>query len=66
MSIEIRNLFADLPLEGAEEVFTELVSGEKLRLVRIVSHGQSTPDGEWYDQDEYEWVMLLRGAAAFS
>lgn len=34
------------------------------RLERIVSRGQATPDGEWYDQDANEWVVLLRGAAA--
>lgn len=30
---------------------------------RIVSTGQTTPDGQWYDQNADEWVMLLSGAA---
>ncbi|MBP87633.1 MAG: hypothetical protein CMJ64_13075 [Planctomycetaceae bacterium] len=61
--MEIRNLLTDLPPETAEEVFTDLVIGENFRLVKIVSNGQTTPDGEWYDQGEYEWVILLCGEA---
>ena len=30
---------------------------------RIVSVGQVSPPGFWYDQDEHEWVMLLLGSA---
>ena len=30
---------------------------------RIVSSGQSTAPGEWYDQSDSEWVVLLQGAA---
>ena len=33
------------------------------RVERIVSTGQATPPGEWYDQDGDEWVVLLSGAA---
>jgi cupin 2 domain-containing protein len=32
-------------------------------LERIVSWGQATPSGEWYDQDTNEWVILLHGRA---
>ena len=32
-------------------------------LERIVSTGQSTPAGEWYDQGKDEWVILLSGGA---
>ena len=33
------------------------------RIERIVSRGHVSPPGFWYDQDEDEWVWLLRGAA---
>ena len=33
------------------------------RLERIVSTGQSTPPGTWYDQPGDEWVALLAGRA---
>ena len=40
-----------------------LASGTGFRLERIVSLGQATEPGEWYDQDRSEWVMLVAGAA---
>jgi cupin 2 domain-containing protein len=33
---------------------------------RIVSTGQSTPSGEWLEQDRDEWVVLLQGRAELS
>lgn len=38
-------------------------SPRRFWLQRIVSHGQATPPGEWYDQAEDEWVALLAGSA---
>lgn len=60
------NLFAlpTSPPKGPEgEVFEVLLTREGLRLERIVSTGQATPPGEWYDQEADEWVVLLSGAA---
>jgi cupin 2 domain-containing protein len=59
------NLFADLPaLAGnAQEQFTELLSRPGCRIERIVSTGQASPEGYWYDQAQTEWVLLLQGAA---
>ena len=45
------------------EVFEQLVAGKQFRAERIVSTGQTTPAGEWYDQEEHEWVVLLTGSA---
>ena len=58
-----KNLFADIPADLAEELFTPLLSGRDFRLERIVSLGHVTPAGQWYDQQEDEWVLLLTGAA---
>jgi len=33
------------------------------RVERIVSTGQATPPGQWYDQPGDEWVALLAGRA---
>jgi cupin 2 domain-containing protein len=61
------NLFADLPADlpaaRAQEVLQALLETPRLRLERIVSHGQATPPGQWYDQPREEWVLLLRGGA---
>jgi cupin 2 domain-containing protein len=57
------NLFAGLPQRHAGELFTPLAAGGRFRLERIVSTGQATPPGEWLDQQEDEWVVLLSGSA---
>ncbi len=60
----ISNIF-DLPDPlPSEEVFTDLVRARGFRIERIVSKGQTTPAGEWYDQDLDEWVVLIQGEAA--
>lgn len=46
-----------------DEISEVMLTGRNLRVERIVSHGQSSPPGYWYDQDEHEWVMLLEGEA---
>ena len=58
------NLFATIPAELPEELFETLLRGRDFRLERIVSRGHATPEGQWYDQDEHEWVLLVSGAAA--
>jgi cupin 2 domain-containing protein len=57
------NLFADVPTHLQSEQFTELLTAPHLRLERIVSTGQASPPGSWYDQDRAEWVLLLAGSA---
>jgi cupin 2 domain-containing protein len=58
------NIFADLPRSLSEEVFQEIMQGE--RLERIISFGQATAIGQLYDQGQHEWVVLLSGAAGLS
>ena len=57
------NLFDSVPDELPAELLETLVDAENVRIERIVSRGHVTPAGEWYDQDENEWVVLLEGAA---
>ncbi|MBM4071258.1 MAG: cupin domain-containing protein [Planctomycetes bacterium] len=57
------NIFADLPARLPDEVVSILLQSSGLRIERIVSQGQASPDGFWYDQDQHEWVMILKGAA---
>ncbi len=45
------------------EISESILASENLRIERIVSTGQCTPEGTWYEQDEHEWVLLLQGAA---
>lgn len=59
----MKNLFVDLPQSLPEEIVENLVVSKNVRIERIVSTGQTSPDGFWYDQDESEWVVVLRGEA---
>lgn len=61
--IEVHNLFSRSEPISENEVFEELLRGGAFRLERILSSGQTTPAGEWYDQAQDEWVLLLSGAA---
>lgn len=58
-----KNLLRDLPPVAPDEAFEALLQRPGVTLERIVSRGQTTPEGEWYDQDRDEWVLLLAGAA---
>ncbi len=48
-----------VPEEGKESVDT-LLQNQAVRIERIASNTAST---QWLDQDEEEWVVLLKGSA---
>ncbi len=58
------NIFSNIPCGLDAEQFVALAESPHLNLVRIVSTGQATPEGEWYDQASAEWVVVLKGRAA--
>ncbi|EQB39320.1 hypothetical protein M947_07625 [Sulfurimonas hongkongensis] len=57
------NVFLDITTNLDEELFEDIIKKESFKLQRIISQGHTTPEGEWYDQDRDEWVMLLCGEA---
>lgn len=59
----MNNLFSNLPTEISSELIDSLLEKPGIRIERIVSQGQVTAAGEWYDQEENEWVIVLRGQA---
>lgn len=59
----VRNIYTNLPRNPQEEVFEDILINKKMKLERIISTGQATPPGEWYDQEQDEWVILLKGKA---
>ena len=58
-----RNLFADVPGNLKDEFVETILQAPGLRVERIVSRGHRSPAGFWYDQEEKEWVVLLKGSA---
>jgi cupin 2 domain-containing protein len=58
-----RNIFARVPTRAEEEEVEVLAALPGVRIERIVSTGQASPPGFWYDQDWTEWVVVLAGSA---
>ena len=58
------NLLTEIPPKLSEELVTVLCRAKGLRIERIVSEGQQSPEGFWYDQNRHEWVVVLEGRAA--
>lgn len=46
-----------------EELFEAFIPDRGVLIERIVSSGQASPEGFWYDQDRDEWVVLIQGQA---
>jgi cupin 2 domain-containing protein len=60
------NIF-DIPAAPADgELVSPLYDGGGIRIERIVSFGQASPRGFWYDQEEDEWVLVAQGEAVVS
>lgn len=59
----VKNLF-QIAESAAHAEITEMVAESRgVRVERIVSQGQSSPEHFWYDQPEDEWVAVLQGRA---
>jgi cupin 2 domain-containing protein len=62
--VKVVNLLSQLSdASGDAEVFETLLRQPGVTVERIISTGQQTPPGQWYDQAWDEWVLLLAGAA---
>jgi len=64
MTVRAGKLFADVSAVSAgEEAFSEIFARPGLKIERIISQGQASPPGFWYDQTLNEWVIVLKGSA---
>jgi cupin 2 domain-containing protein len=61
--MDVANLFLTDAEPTREENVETVIETDHFRLERIVSTGQATPAGQWYDQETNEWVALLSGSA---
>ncbi|HUB64732.1 MAG TPA: cupin domain-containing protein [Methylocella sp.] len=57
------NLFDAATGDKRHETITGLLDAPALKIERIVSTGQASPPGFWYDQPWAEWVVVLAGSA---
>ena len=63
MSIVVPSIFSGIRRNSPEEIFETLLESRTIKIERIVSCGQASPKDFWYDQEENEWVMLVKGRA---
>ena len=59
----MNNLFSNIPTDLPEELVEVLAENKHVRIERIVSTGHTSPEGFWYDQEEHEWIVILKGEA---
>lgn len=62
----MNNLFESIPQNLENEVFEQLMESGSVRIERIISKGHTSPKSGWYDQQQHEWVMLLKGKAVIA
>jgi cupin 2 domain-containing protein len=60
---KVRNILANLPCAIENEICETQAESDFVSIERIVSRGQATPEGEWYDQEREEWVLVIAGSA---
>lgn len=61
---QVSNLWQSLPADLPEEFTETLIKHSGLRIERILSRGQHSAEGFWYEQAEHEWVLVLQGQAS--
>jgi cupin 2 domain-containing protein len=59
--MKIKNIFNDIPSNLSKEILDEIILTDKIRIERIISKGQTSPENFWYDQEENEWVIVIKG-----
>jgi len=58
------NIFSiNSEIDFSREVFVELFKSNNCVIEKIISTGQSTNEGEWFEEEGDEWVILLQGTS---
>ena len=57
------NIFDKIIVDTEEENFFEIFKNETIKIEKIVSNGQISPENFWYEQEKSEFILLLEGFA---
>ena len=57
------NIFENIKVNRDKEQFNDIINTKDMRIERIVSNGQTSEQDFWYDQNENEFVVVLKGRA---
>lgn len=66
MNVQKQNMYQQIPGSLSSEWFERLFENQHVKIERIVSLGDCSPEGFWYDQQWDEWVLLLAGKAGLA
>jgi cupin 2 domain-containing protein len=61
--IIVENYYTGYEESPLLENYFDLLIGSKFRLEKIVSKGYKTPEGKWLNEDNDEFVLMLKGKA---
>ena len=61
--MEKYNIFDKIIVDKEEENFFEIFKNETIKIEKIVSNGQISPENFWYEQEKCEFILLLEGFA---
>ena len=57
--MEKYNIFEKIIVDKTEEFFFEIFKNETIKIEKIVSNGQKSPENFWYEQEKSEFILLL-------
>ncbi len=60
------NIFAQIPKDLKNEIFEDIIKTDNLKIERIISNGHTSPKSGWYESEQNEWVIVLKGEAVLS
>lgn len=58
-----KHIYENILVDKSKEEFLDLLNHDNIRIERIVSNGQKSEKDFWYEQEENEFVLLLKGSA---
>ena len=59
----MKNIFKNIPVDLSDEIIETITKSDNVKIERIISDGQTSPPNFWYDQDQNEFVIVLKGKA---
>lgn len=60
---ETFNLLSNIPLSSNQEIFETITQNNNIKIERIISYGQTTAKDYWYNQEDDEFVVIIKGNA---
>ncbi len=60
------NIFKQIPKDLTDEIFEDIIKTDNLKIERIISNGHTSPKFGWYESEQNEWVIVLKGEAVLS